>query len=476
MARAGQRGVSGTTIGLIVFAALFLTAMVFLIILYTDQEKLRQEVADLKSRKERAVSLSEESSVPLISGAAAGGQTMVGLINQARAATAKAATGVEADEPAAIQGKMTSLLNRIQTEGYVATPASFSNSSLYAALETLYGMHQKEVDLRRETEKRAGDLEKQLNQATANNTGQKTKFDEQVASLQAKLADCQSSRDASAQDHKSQLAGIEQQGTQLRTDMNAALTEERQLRAALQEQLAELTHRYTELQNRLGSLQVSPEENSTARQADGRILKAVPGDEAVYVNLGARDALVLGMEFAVYDSTTGIPADGRAKARIRVESIHESSAECKVMQVYRNETVMEGDLIANPVYDRRRPLAFVVIGDFDLNRDGQIDDGGETGIEAIVKDWGGDISTDLTAMTDFVVVGIPPKAPKPPAAGAAPTDVPDKDKAAQIRRERYDRLLGTAKTLSVPVLTQDLFLNFLGYQGRRGAVQVSASR
>lgn len=475
MARAGQRGVSGTTIGLIVFAALFLTSMVFLIILYTDQEKLRQEVADLRNRKERAVSAAEETGVPLISGAAPGGPTMVGLINQARAATAKAATGVETDEPAAVQGKMSALLNRIQMEGYVTVPTAFSNVSLLSALETLYGLHQKEVELRRGAEKRAADLETQLNQAVTDNTRQKADYDGQVASLQAKLADCQNSRDSFVSEHRAQLASIEQQYNQLRADMNATVTDERRHRSALQEQNAELTHRYTELQSRLGSLQVSPETNSTARQADGRILKAVPGDEAVYINLGARDALVLGMEFAVYDSTQGIPADGRSKARIRVEAIYESSAECKIMQVYRNETIIEGDLIANPVYDRRRPLNFVVLGDFDLNRDGQIDDGGEAGIEAIVRDWGGEVGSELTAMTDFVVIGLPPRAPKSAAAGAAAQDVPDKDRAAQIRRERYDRLLEMARTLSVPVLTQDVFLNFLGYQGRRGGRLATAS-
>lgn len=466
MARTQQRGVSGTTIGLIVFAGLFLTSTVFLVILYTDQEKLRQESADYKLRKERAVSASEETSIAsLRSGQGGGSTTMVGIIEASRAETARLATGAVDDEPPAIQTKLSTLQERMATESIVPDGRQFADLSLYQSLDRLYELFRTEHGLRLEAEKRAASIEQQHGQAVTENTSQKTGFDEQVNALQAKLSDCQASRDSFESEHKTQLADLEKQFNELRADMNKSISDERQQKSAMQERYAELLHRYTELQGKLGSLQVSPDVNVTARQADGRILKAVAGDEAVYVNLGARDALVLGMQFAVYSSDTGIPADGHAKAQIRVEAIHEASAECKVLRVYRNESILEGDLIANPVYDRQRPLSFVVAGDFDINRDGDTDPSGEMPVESIVKDWGGEVSNELTALTDFVVIGIAPKGGKV-AAGNNPADVTEKDKAAQMRRDRYDKIIENARTLSVPVLTQDVFLHFLGYAGK----------
>jgi len=226
---------------------------------------------------------------------------------------------------------------------------------------------------------------------------------------------------------------------------------------------AEMLHRYQELQNNVGSLQVKPAVNVTARQADGRILKAVPGDNMVYINLGARDAMVLGMEFAVYSSETGIPADGRAKARIRVESIYPSSSACKILEVFGRNIILERDLIANPVYDRDRPLMFVVAGDFDLDHDGKIDGNGELGIEAIVSDWGGTVDDKLTALTSFVIIGDAPHVPA--SFGELPPDLVERNKAIEGRIKRYQNILDTAKTLSVPILSQDVFLHFLGYAG-----------
>lgn len=470
MARAQQRGVSGVTIGLIVFAALFLTSTVFLVILYTDQEKLRQEADSLRDRKERAVSAAEENSLALLRSAKTDGPTMVGLMEEARSTTARLAVGAPEDDPAAIQTKITAFMKRLQADQVVADPGQFADLSLLASLERMYELYRTESSLRAEAEKRAADLSARVDSAIAENTSHKTGFDDQVKALEAKLADCQSSRDSLDSAHRAKIADFEQSLTKLRADMNAAVADERQQKSGWQQRYAELISRYTELQTRLGSLQVSPGENVTARQPDGRVLKAVVGDDAVYVNLGAKDALVLGMEFAVYPASGGIPADGRAKARIRVEAIHESSAECRVMQVARNETINEGDLIANPIFDRNRPLSFVVVGDFDIDRNGETDGGGEFPVEALVKDWGGTVTTELTALTDFVIVGLAPRVP--PAAGSA--DAADRAKAAQLRRDRYDKMIESAKTLSVPVLTQDVFLHFLGYAGRSGGPQLAA--
>jgi hypothetical protein len=209
---------------------------------------------------------------------------------------------------------------------------------------------------------------------------------------------------------------------------------------------------------------IGPQELSTARQPDGRILTAVPGDEVVYIDLGRNDRLVLGIAFAVYSADDGIPADGRAKARIEVVSIDEEAAECKIVGVAPNEIILEGDLIANPIYEPNRAVGFLVVGEFDLDHDGVLDADGAAAVESLIIEWGGTLSSEVTALTDFVVLGGAPRRPRPLPEGA-----PEQAERHRMVLQVYDHYVKTAeaaRTLAVPILTQEVFLNFLGYTRR----------
>ena len=166
---------------------------------------------------------------------------------------------------------------------------------------------------------------------------------------------------------------------------------------------------------------IGPERLATARQPDGKILTAVPGDQVVYIDLGQKDTLTLGLQFTVYSAKTGIPPDGHGKARVEVVSISPESAECRIMYVRPGQVILEGDLVANPVYDPNRPLTFVVNGEFDLDRDGIVDRNGAATLESLIRDWGGRVSSEVTPLTDFVVLGTPPRRPRVSGdSGAAP--------------------------------------------------------
>ena len=122
-------------------------------------------------------------------------------------------------------------------------------------------------------------------------------------------------------------------------------------------------------------------------------------------------------------------------------------------------------MIANPVYDPTRPLEFVVIGEFDVNRDGIPDRGGKATIESLIKDWGGRVSEEVSAGTDFVVVGKAPRLPRP-GIGASP-DQQDVQQARQREWDAYQAVRSEAEALSLPILTYDVFMNFLGGDGDR---------
>jgi hypothetical protein len=129
--------------------------------------------------------------------------------------------------------------------------------------------------------------------------------------------------------------------------------------------------------------------------------------------------------------------------------------------VASKEVILEGDLIASPVYDPDRSPSFAVLGDFDLNHDGIRDSGGRSTIVSLIAEWGGTVVDEVTAMTDFVVVGAAPAAPKRVSNPSA------EQTAAALTQQQvldaYSNQLATTNLLAVPAMTQDVFLNFLGF-------------
>jgi molybdenum-dependent DNA-binding transcriptional regulator ModE len=466
MARGQQQGVNAITVWMIVFVALWLTSTVFLVILYTGQEDLHSENTRLQSANRRLISPAEDKAIDLVKSAQESGPTVVGLLEEARSQTAAMASGEAANGAGEVRTKRDQLLRLIRTEGSVSKPDVFEDVSYHDALTRMYEAFKGEHALRQTAEDRAGQLETQMTQLVEAGANQKNDFDKWAKENAQQLEKCENERAANRAERDKFVETIQRDFEASSKRNDADLTKERQQRQAAEKRLVDLQKRLAVQQEKLGGLLIGPEKLATARQPDGKVLTAVPGDSMVYINLGRQHGLTLGLRFAVYSAQTGIPEDGRAKAQIEVVSISDNSAECRIVNITANEVILEGDLIANPVYDPNRPLTFVVLGEFDLNRDGLPDRDGAATLESLITDWGGKVSTELTPLTDFVVLGAAPRRPKAAGEGAdqaAPSAAKD---PAQRAWARYNELFDSAKTLSVPILTQDVFLNFLGYGGR----------
>jgi hypothetical protein len=457
MARAQQQGVSAVTVWMIVFVVLWLTSTVLLVLLYTGQEELKTENRELLAQKQRAVSDSELRSIDLIK-QASDRKTAVGLLEEARAATAELATGVKEDDPGTVGSKLTGTLDRIRGDGYVANERSFRNTSLFEALTLLYEEFSESHALLNEMESRTEELEGRVADLTKINQEQKDELDKQAGELTARLAEIEADRGKYREDRDVEVARLERELDDRRAQADADLTAERQRRLELEDRYTELQNRFAQLQAKSAGMQITPEKLVTARQPDGHIVSAIPGDESVYIDLGRRDRLTLGLEFAVYSAEMGIPDDGKAKARIEVVSISGNASECRILSVRPGAVILEGDLIANPIYDRDRALTFMVVGRFDLDRDGLLDAAGADSIEALVTGWGGTTTNELSALTDFLVLGAAPARP-----GTAPEDQAQNSRLQQ-QYDNYVSVVQAANSLAVPVLTQDVFLQFLGYQ------------
>ena len=122
-----------------------------------------------------------------------------------------------------------------------------------------------------------------------------------------------------------------------------------------------------------------------------------------------------------------------------------------------------GDPIVNIAYERSRKPRFVVRGSFDLDYDGQPDGDGTARVEALIREWGGQVMPELDETTDFVVIGTAPFAPEMPL-GEVPTAVIMAQADEQhLARTQFNELIDRARATYVPVITQSQFLFLTGY-------------
>ncbi len=463
MTRGQQQGTGTTTVAMVVFAALWLVSTVLLVFIYVDQEELVNDNARLKDDNAVLISQSERNSLQLLQSAHKEGPTVVGLLEGARADTAEAATGEPGDDVATVRSKLDELLRTIRSERIVSSPRRYEDVSYHDALSMLYEAFNSQHAQHQAASDRVGQLEAKVDQLVSANTELQNEFEKRVTELADQLAEAESGRAEMLRERDEALTRLEREFDQRRQQGDADLTEERQRVAALIQQLGELRKSFAAYQEKFGELMIGPEEHSTARRPDGRILTAIPGDQVVYIDLGRLHAIPLGLRFAVYSAETGIPVDGTPKAQIEVVSVSEDSAQCKIVRLYGHQPILPGDLIGNPVYDRNRPLSFLVVGVFDLNHDGAADSDGVAAIESMITDWGGTLSSELTALTDFVVLGGAPRRPRRERETSSEQSA--RYQAMKRAFDRYTETLATAKSLSVPILPQEVFLHFLGYAG-----------
>ncbi len=455
----GQTQGGAITAGLILFAALWLTSTVLLVMLYTDQAAYRDENARLVGDNNRLISRAERGSLPLFQSARPGGPTVVGLLERARAETAELATGDGSKDAAAVATALDDLLRGIRDERLARRPKRFDGVSYHEAVSMLYEDFKTESKQRVAAQERVAQLETEIDQLSSAVNEQKSEFDRQIKQFDEKLKTVESGRDNFRTEKNDEVTKLVADFEQRRKQNDEDLTRERRGLSSCREQV-------TLLEERLGAmadLLPGPDTLLTARQPDGRILHAIPGDKTIFIDRGRRHRLTLGLRFAVYESAVGIPVDGRSKGQIEVVRIDETSAQCKIIRVSGGSVIMEGDLIANPIYDPNRPVTFVVLGDFDLDHDGMMDRDGAAVVDAMIAKWGGSVTSELTALTDFVVLGAAPRSPRPARNESA-------EEAARVsaRQRDYDRYMQTvslSRSLAIPVLNQQVFLNFLGYSG-----------
>lgn len=462
VARAQQQGgVTAIHVWLIVFVALWLTSTVFLVVLYLDHEDKGKAVDTMKSKFAKVISPAGQSLPEYSDARDAPGSTMVDLIEASRGDTAELINGNRTDIVSNLRAELTTRLDKYKADQNIETKSDFEGVTLLAALDAMHNLFRIEAETRKQAEQGVTQLQADLAVLRDAEERRKKDFSEAADKLEGDVVKIGEDRDQYRVERDEEIDAFDAQIEKIKDQCSSDIQKQRGETRRCQADYDELLARHQELQAKLGQSQVTPIPRATARVGDGRILKASPGDPIVYIDLGREDHLTLGLEFAVYDALSGIPEDGRPKARIEVVAIHRYSAECKIVSLIRDQMILAEDIIANPIYDRHQSLKFFVMGEFDLNGDGRNDPNGQRDIRSLIEQWGGDTVDELSAKVDFVVLGGPPRRPRR-ALDVDPEDDPKYQTAAKAHAV-YEAQLAKVDVLAVPRLTQKVFLNFLGY-------------
>jgi len=478
---------------LVILGGGFVICLVLAIVFYTQRSDAQQQNDDLEQELGRFVTDQQESSPAvqqLLTESEEGGNTVVGLLLE-RADQMRSIIGVGSD------ASVEDMEAQLEEQGI--------DSSLLQAVSSL--------DARiASLESERGQLQSQLESARGRIESlqqQQEKWSQQLAQARQQLESRYQTQQQQADQVQQRLASMEdsltQQVQQTRQQLQQRIDQ-------LQQQKSQLENENEELQQRIDTLLAKPGMEAVGKDIaipDGRITGVLENQKKAYINLGRADHLRLGMTFEVFSEDTLVEVESeqlgararqtdeqeeetviavgrqaamiggeqeddqqdreeiRGKATVEVINIDEGRALVRVMRQARGTTLKSGDVPVNVPYSARQPVVFHVHGQFDLDGDGQADDGDRERLKSIIRGWGGRIADELTYQVDFLVLGQPPSVPEQGGGQPANQQAAQEQQAAREAYETYQTLLSDARELSIPVMNQTRFLALVGYYKNR---------
>jgi hypothetical protein len=451
---------------LIVFVVLFLLATTGLVLLFVNQETLRQDAQQATTTFEDYVGTRNKSALEPYK---AMGQSMkpkmtaVGALLQDRSTLAQMVAGNPAATSMEVQQKL---------QGLVETLAGPEAERLKETVKTdLFGAFRMAVDLVQARTQEVGNLQQQLaacqksnNTITAGYQELESKFNVNTEKVMSQLSALQNLFDSYKADFSGQLEAVksevskELQGRLTTMQKNFDLHVD-ELRDTVRRNIQVLIKSSAEL----GTAEMRERAGMTADQlvqkVDGQVLDIT--GPVVYIDMGKEQNIQSGMRFVVISATDKGQTQPKIKAVIEVISVGDLTSDAQVVAAASGDPILKGDLLLNLVYDRDVPSTFFVMGEFDLNNDGRMDpNGGEKVMEIIAK-AGGKVSSQLSPAVNFVVGGLVPETPKKPAESGEEAQVEYEKQMKKI--QAYNDLSNQVKALAIPVISAETFVKYTGY-------------
>lgn len=393
--------------------------------------------------------------------AKARGSTVTGVMADDLNSLAELIAGTKESAGEAIEQQSNALLGQIATaKAGVINP----NDTLLTAIRKLDERLTQQTNTNRDLSDKLAEKEARVESLTQDLKAARDLYVEQVGELKAQTQQ-------NEEDFTNKLAAKEAQLTELTNELEVKEQQLQQLnREGDQEKreldltIARLTRQIGDLQKKIQDLKPgSFDPEAILTKADGRVLRAIPGSDVIYINLGAKDDIKVGMGFEIYSQTRSAARSLRGKASVEVVTLTENTGECRVIRTTRGQPIIEGDIVVNIAYERSRKPKFVIRGDFDLNYDGLVDFDGADKIRGIIRQWGGQVVPELDETVDYVVIGV---APRVPDVGPDASDiVRDQAERKLLELSEFRQLIDRSRSMYIPVITQTQFLFLTGYAG-----------
>lgn len=446
-------GVGATITALAVATLGFFVAFAVFYGKYSDVRRLlqtsQQEQADIVKGDER----NRDDVRGLIDEAKkAGNKSLVGYLIESQEAVMRRVTGAGRDKPSDLAVKIDALGDEAKTTSMLALVKARDGriESLERELASVDAARQAAVEDRKNEVARVTSI---------TDSHQKTIDDlnKEIGQLREEINTYRQGADDFKANVDRQLESVRTAGTESEKRLKDQLDKANEEKLILENQLAVLRG-----QKNLAVVRAGDE----AALVDGQVIGINSADKEVFLSIGRRSNVVLGMTFAVYPTAASIRPDEngeypRGKANIEIINVGESSATGRIISEVRGNPVVKGDVVANAVFDPNKKYKFVVYGHFDTDRDGLATPLERDEIANMIRAWGGTVVDDLSGDADFVVLGSRPVLPARPGSSAPMEYVQD-----YIRREaevkRYDDLYRQAVSTTVPLLNENRLYTLIG--------------
>lgn len=456
---------------LITFVGLFIATTTTAVIYYVKAEEHRTARADLQREMQELANDSERGKLSGMIGEKLSRKSYIGsMIVYVDDALTMIVGGVPAPDSAEIKAKNArkAVANALEVAKNHIDVGDPNTIGLVPAIKSLVAQLDNTVKAKLDTENQLTEQLERIKKADEVNAAESERLLAEKAKLQAQVT-------AIEQDYV-ELSALLRQTT---TEQVQTLTKERDqakedlevLNGTLllaQAELKTAQDRMKLAQDKVAMIEPGPDSAVLAHQFDGKVILIDNEAQVVHLNIGSNEHVYPGLTFTVYDRGTSIPKDGKGKSEIKVFDVSKTYSAARIVESKINKPILEGDVVANLIWDADRTNVFVVAGDFDIDNDGRLDADGIDKIERLVKKWGGEMTDSISVDTDFLVLGKQPTVLRKPTIEEEEIDprAIAKYQASLQDLSRYNQLRDQAQSLWIPVFTYEKFLYFVGYNSQ----------
>jgi len=419
-------GNTGSIWGLVIFGAGFFICLILAILFYTKVDGAKQALQDANAQAAKVMTSAESNN---------------GII-----------TELKADgEPGTVVGKLLKQQESLQQ----------TINGLQGEIQTTKGKLSEAENGLKGQEGATASAQADLQKALADKAAMEAELTAQVKALSTDIAAIGTGVEDLDNTSKQQVQELVKAFAAERTKFQTAMSE---MQLQVDEHAGTISDLELALETAIGAR--DPLAAPVVTLPDARVVGYLADQNKLYLDIGRDSNLRLGMAFAVYDHDELVKVQGNdlapGKAIVEVISMESNAAVARVISSKPRVTIGEGDVLVNVVFDPNRVHRFHVFGQFDLNFDGKVTPQGKEAVEAMVTRFGGKVDKELAFSTDYVVLGMEPDFP------AQPVDTGDLIAMKNYREalanfQAYQDRAGQARELGVPILTQNRFVDLVGY-------------